>query len=291
MNNNTNEVTSESNPAPQTNWVAITAGVVGGALLLGAMGAAAIAGIYAINRDTGGEAQYLTSGAEGITALSVDAVASRFTMTCEGALDRPDTFEFSTESGERQWQLHERRGHLYVEPVEPWMSVNFGAGTERLQDVTLGLPASACDGSVPLNTDVELGAGKLLVDGSYSDFQANIEAGDFDFKGDAARFELDIAAGSADFVANNVVEGTVTVTAGKVKGEFAGSAPTLLKTEVSAGRATLTLPDETYSVRSEVSAGGFDNGLRTEQGMTKREVRVNVSAGQLSLKPRTTSLP
>lgn len=286
MNNNTNEVLSDTTAAPRSNWVAITVAVVGGALLLGAMGTAAVAGIYAATRGSGGEAQYLTNSAEGISSLSVDAVAARFVITCEGAVDRPDTFEFSTDSGDRQWRMYETRGQLRIEPNEPWVGASFAGGNQRIQDITLGLPAEACDGSTVLNADVELGAGKLLIDGSYGDFEALVEAGDFEFTGDADRFGLELAAGNADFVANNVSEAQVTISAGKVKGEFAGSAPALLKAEVSAGRAALTLPDESYSVRSDVSAGSFDNALRTEQGVTGHEVKVDVSAGHLGLKPK-----
>jgi hypothetical protein len=199
-------------------------------------------------------------------------------------VDRPDTFELTTDSGDRQWRMFERGGRLRIEPNEPWIDVSFG-GSQRIQDITLGLPAGACDGSVLLNADIELGAGKLLMDGSYGAVEALVEAGDFDFRGDTARFELELAAGSADFVAHNVAEGSVTVSAGKVKGEFAGSAPTLLKAEVNAGRAVLALPDESYSVRSDVSAGSFDNGLRTELGATEHVVQVDISAGHLALNP------
>ncbi|MDI6023897.1 hypothetical protein QBL02_10115 [Leucobacter sp. UT-8R-CII-1-4] len=286
MNNNTNEVMSDTSAAPRSNWVAITVAVIGGALLLGAMGTAAVAGIYASTRSGGGEAQHLTSSAEGVTSLSVEAVAARFVITCEGAVDRPGTFDLTTDSGDRQWRMFERGGHLRVEPNEPWIGASFG-GSQRVQDITLGLPAEACDGSSVLNADVELGAGKLLIDGSYGEFEALVEAGDFEFTGDADAFDLELAAGSADFVANNVREAQVTVSAGKVKGEFAGSAPALLEAEVNAGRAVLTLPDELYSIRSDVSAGSFDNALRTEQGVTGHEVKVDVSAGHLGLKPRT----
>lgn len=287
MNNNTHEVTAETPAASRSNWVAITVAVLGGTLLLGAMGTAAIAGIYAATRGEVGEAQFLTNSADGVTDLSVDATAANFTITCDGSVDRQDTFEFSTDSGDRQWRMFERGGQLRIEPNEPWIGVSFGGGSQRIQDITLGLPAQACDGSALLNADVELGAGKLLMDGNYGEVEALVEAGDFDFRGDAAQFELELAAGSANFVANNVAEGSVTVSAGKVTGEFAGSAPTLLKTEVNAGRAVLTLPDESYSVRSDVSAGSFDNGLRTEQGASEYVVKVDVSAGHLSIQPKT----
>lgn len=286
MNNNTHEVNGEAPASSGSNWVAITAGVVGGALLLSAMGAAAVAGIYATTRGSGGEAQHLTTSAAGVTAMSVDATAANFTITCDGSVDRPNTFDFTTDSGDRQWRMFERGGHLRVEPNEPWLDVSFG-GSQRIQDITLGLPAEACDGSSLLNADIELGAGKLLMDGNYAAVEALVEAGDFDFRGDAAQFELELAAGSADFVANNVAEGSVTVSAGKVTGEFAGSAPALLETEVNAGRAVLTLPDESYSVRSDVSAGSFDNRLRTEQGATAHVVQADVSAGHLTLKTKS----
>jgi len=276
---------SETSEAPRTNWVAITVGVLGGALLLGAVGTAAIAGLFVAASGSSGEPQHLSSDADGVTMLSVDAVAAKFSVSCEGSADRPNSFELTTDSGERQWRMSESRGHLRVEPDEPWTGLNFGGAVNRGQNVVLGLPATVCDGISLLDADLELGAGKLLVDGNYGELDAQVEAGDFEFTGEAREFDLEVSAGSADFVVHNVRDASITVAAGKVKGEFAGSAPTLLQAELSAGHAVLLLPDVEYSVRSDVSAGGFENGLRTVSGAAAHEVKVDVSAGHLSVQP------
>jgi len=72
------------------------------------------------------------------------------------------------------------------------------------------------------------------------------------------------------------------VSAGAVDARLTDSAPHKVVVDVSAGSLDLLLPDATSDVRSDVSAGDFENGLRTELG-ARNVVDVTVSAGTVTI--------
>jgi hypothetical protein len=72
------------------------------------------------------------------------------------------------------------------------------------------------------------------------------------------------------------------VSAGAVDARLTGSAPRAVTVDVSAGSLDLRLPDEAYDVRSDVSAGDFENGLRTD-AESGNVVDVTVSAGTVTI--------
>ena len=55
---------------------------------------------------------------------------------------------------------------------------------------------------------------------------------------------------------------------------------------MSAGTADIWLPDEVYSVTSDVAAGDFQNALRTDNSVMTHVIEVEVAAGGLSLRPQ-----
>lgn len=290
MNNDGNELMSETNTTSprRSSWVAITTGVLGGVLLLGAASSAAVAGVFTANYDSAAKPQLLTETAEGISEIDVDASAARFVLTCDGDGGDSDEFTLSTSNGSREWSMKRHGNSLRVEPVDRWFGgfSMIGPRNNRLQDVSLSLPRSACDGARPLDADLELGAGSLQVDGAFGALDLSVGAGKVWIDGSATALDADVSAGEAVFTLADVRTAEISVSAGQLRGEFTGAAPKRVDIEVSAGSADLWLPDEVYAVTSEVAAGEFENSLRTDQSMAKREIDVEVSAGGLRLHPR-----
>ncbi len=100
--------------------------------------------------------------------------------------------------------------------------------------------------------------------------------------GSARTLTADLSAGGADIDLDDVAEADFSVSAGAVDARLTGSAPRPVTVDVSAGSLDLTLPDAAYDVRSDVSAGDFDNRLTTEPG-ARNVVDVTVSAGTVTI--------
>ena len=92
----------------------------------------------------------------------------------------------------------------------------------------------------------------------------------------------DLSAGGADIDLSDVDEADFSVSAGTLDARLTGSAPRSVIIDVSAGSLDLRLPDAAYDVRSDVSAGDFENGLRTESD-APNAVDVTVSAGSVTI--------
>ncbi len=74
------------------------------------------------------------------------------------------------------------------------------------------------------------------------------------------------------------------VSAGRMDAKLTGSAPGTVTAQVSAGMLNLTLPDASYNVASDVSAGSVENKLDTSSS-SPNKVTVDVSAGSAVLLP------
>lgn len=281
----------------RSGWVAIAAGVLGGVLLLGTVSTAAVAGVAAANYDGKERRQLLTESADGISKIDVEASAAKFQIDCasalafgsdDEALEKEASFALITSGSSREWRMIRRGDTLRVEPVKRWLGEFslFGSGDNRMQEVTLSLPESACDGSKPLDAEVDLGAGEMRVNGSYGLLDLSVGAGNARLEGTAVNLELEVSAGEAVLDLRDVRTADLSVSAGKLWGTIAGTAPKQVDIEVSAGDAELTLPDEVYAVSSDISAGDLENLLRTSDGVTDREINVELSAGSLLLRPQ-----
>ncbi len=273
----------------RSSWVAVTAGVLGGVLLLGTVSTAAVAGVAAASYDRTEKRQRLTESADGIVRIDVEASAAKFRIDCESASapagDSEGSFALVTSGSSREWRMVRSGDTLRVEPVKRWFG-GFSllwSGDNRMQEVSLSLPASACDGSKPLDAEVDLGAGEVLVNGSYGVLDVSVGAGNARIEGTALNLELEVSAGEAVLDMSDVRTADLSVSAGSLWGGFSGTAPKQIDIEVSAGDAELTLPDEVYAVRSNVSAGDFEHSLRADQSVLGHEINVEVSAGSLSL--------
>lgn len=277
------------------NWVAITAGVLGGVLLLGTVSTAAMAGVFAATDDGKEKSQRLFEDAAGVTRIEVDASAAKFVISCDsaGALGDDesstgqDTFALLTSGGSREWRMVRHGDTLRVEPVDRGFGLSlFGLDQYRMQNVSLAVPQSACERATPLDAELGLGAGQLQVDGRFGELSLEVGAGDARVTGEVRSLSADVSAGGATLNLSGVRTASLSVSAGDLWGDFDGAAPERIDVEVSAGSAELTLPDEVYAVTSDVSAGDLENSLRTDNGVTANTIRVEISAGSLALHPR-----
>lgn len=281
-------MTETNGAAPKrSNWVAITTGVIGGVLLLGAASTAAIAGVFTATADPNVVPQLIREEAAGIQRIDVDSSAARFTVSCEWPEEKSsEEFVLSTSTGGQEWRMKSRGDTLKVEPVSRWFGgfSMVGPRSDALQAVTLLLPTSVCEGANILDADLEVSAGDLTVEGAFRALDLSVGAGQARIDGTVETLEVDVSAGEAVLYLSDVQAADLSVAAGSLRGSFDGTAPSRLDIEVSAGDAAIWLPDEIYSVKSDVAVGGFENGLRTDNSVTKHEIFAEVAAGHLILR-------
>lgn len=281
-------MTETNGAAPKrSNWVAITTGVIGGVLLLGAASTAAVAGVFTVNVDPNVVPQLIREGSAGITRIDVDSSAARFVVSCEWPEEKSsEEFVLSTSTGGQEWRMKRSGDTLEVEPVSRWFGAfsMVGLRSDSLQSVALLLPTSVCEGTNVLDADLEVAAGDLAVEGDFRDVDLSVGAGQVRFDGAAESLEVDVSAGEAVLYLSDVQMADLSVAAGSLRGSFDGVAPSRVNIEVSAGDAAIWLPDEVYSVKSEVAVGGFENGLRTDNSVANHEIFAEVAAGHLILR-------
>ena len=269
---------SPSGPArrrPSATVIAILTVCAGGALIVGALGGALISGIRGATTGT----DTLTADAAGIADIDVSVDRAQLEIVY-GDVDR---VELTVIGSPGDWRLTRDEDELSVRTDRgwwgDWSGGWFGPRGDR---AVLTLPSAYADRA--LDASLSLSGGSLTTTGAFGDLDLDLSAGAIDVSGSARELDVDVSAGRATLDLSDVREGTVQVSAGEVSGELTGAAPRALDVEVSAGRVDLVLPDETYAVASDVSAGGFDNQLATSDSSTSR-VTVSVSAGQVTLRP------
>ena len=134
------------------------------------------------------------------------------------------------------------------------------------------------ESAVRADADLSLSAGALRADGRYSSLDLDLSAGSMSVSGTAQSLDADVSAGRLVLDLDGVDEADLRLSAGAIGGELTGRAPQEVTVDVSAGRLELTLPDASYAVASDVSAGEFQNRLTVDAGSDHR-VSVSVSAG------------
>lgn len=219
---------------------------------------------------------------DGITALKFDAEAADVTIEFADV----SRAELSLEDVRGDWRLERDDDTIEVRSDRDlfgwgdwgrWGVWGRPAADER---VVLTLPEDLAG----LDADLTLNAGELTTDGEFGELDVDMGAGSLDVRGTAETFSLDMSAGAADFSLADVREAEIQVAAGRLTGEFTGSAPDSVSIDVSAGSFELTLPDVAYDVTQEVAAGSIDDSLQHEGGSAHR-VDVKVAAGRVSLLP------
>ncbi|SIT86863.1 hypothetical protein [Microbacterium sp. RU33B] len=259
-----------SSPTPASRVVAIIAIVVGGILVLGAVGWAVATTLFSANVRT----STATVATTGVQDLSVDVSAGslriEFADVDEAELDVRSAF------GADRWTLERDDDELRV--ASPRF---FGLGWlfDGAGDAVLRLPL-ALEG---LDAELGLSAGDLSASGAFGELDVDVSAGRAEIDGSANDVSVDVSAGRADLDVDGVRTGELTVSAGDLDVSFTGTPPRELSLDVSAGSLRLEVPEGEYDVRSDVSAGGFDNRIGSTPG-APNTVTVTVSAGNAELR-------
>ena len=258
--------------------IMITTAIIGGFALLVTGTSAAVAAVGAQSAP-GSVASGTALDTTGITGVEVDASAADL------SIEFGDVSEATLEvTGPRadQWSLRRDQNELVVESPRGIFGFCFGWCPPDEQIVVLTLPTALSNGTVDL--DATLGAGALRADGAFRDVDLELSAGRMNVAGSARSVDLEMGAGNFSADLSDVVEASLTVSAGSADVRLTGQAPRETDLEVSAGSLDLTLPDVPYQVHSEVSAGNLDNQLRT--GSSARNlIEAEVSAGKIVLRP------
>ncbi|QTV80413.1 hypothetical protein [Microbacterium sp. NIBRBAC000506063] len=148
--------------------------------------------------------------------------------------------------------------------------------------MTLTLPTAYQ--TAGLDAALELSAGRLVAEGDFGRLDVEVNAGRADVTGSATRADVLVNAGRADVTLRDVAQARFDINAGRVEADLTGSAPDDVTIDVSAGELVLAVPNSVYDVRSNVSAGSFDNRLDTAS-TSSRTIDVQVSAGSATLRP------
>lgn len=251
--------------------IAILTIALGAAVILGAVGSAIWSTVAAASVRT----ETRTVDVAGVESLrvAVDAASLRIEFA-----DVPEaTLDVTSGLGVGRWTFERTGDELTVETPR-----RFGPGWIFGGEVraTLTLPQEL-EGA-ELDAALELSAGELTVDGGFGDLGVDVGAGTFAVDGSARTLTAELSAGGADIELSDVTEADLSVSAGAIEARLTGTAPRSVTVDVSAGSLDLRLPDAVYDVRSDVSAGDFENGLQTERG-ARNVVDVTVSAGSVRI--------
>ena len=262
-------------PPPETRGssrvVAILTVALGCLVVLGALVTAIFSTIAAASVRTDTQ----TVDVAGVESLSVSVDAASLRIEFD---DVPEaTLEVTGGLGVGEWTLDRRGEELTVATPQRFGPGWFWGGDVR---ATLTLPREMV--GADLDAALELSAGELTVDGSFGDLGIDVGAGRLTVDGTAQTLTADLSAGGADIDLADVDEAEFSVSAGTIDARLTGTAPRAVTVDVSAGSLDLRLPEDTYEVRSDVSAGDFENGLSTEAG-SRNIVDVTVSAGTVTI--------
>lgn len=273
-----------SGPASGRTAVLIVTAVVGGIALLGAGGTAAFAAsgdLFGSDRGStvggfAGDGDVKTLQVDGVTSLDLDADASAVRVQF-GDVDEAE-LAVTNDSG-RSWTLERDGDELVVRRPDSlfnWFP-NWFADEER---VVLTLP----DDLSGLDAELTLDAGSLDVAGEFGRLDLDLSAGALDVEGSATDVGIDMSAGQADVLLDDVDQSDLRISAGKLRVEFTGTAPSAIRVDASAGSVDLTVPDVEYSISQEVDAGSLDATVE-QASSARRTIEVTLSAGNVNIRP------
>ncbi|MGM1018431.1 MAG: hypothetical protein ACQEW8_12935 [Actinomycetota bacterium] len=257
--------------------ILIVTAVVGGLALLGVGGTGAFAAVSDLTRSDSASTLDVT----GVKSLDLEVGASDVTVEF-GDVDQAELVVTGGRGG--QWTLDRDDDELVVRSPQSFFGWSFGNwfgnwfGNE--ERVLLTLP-DELQGSM-FDADLSLSAGSLDVEGDFGTLVAEVGAGALTVSGSASEVDADINAGRAEINMANVDEADFTIAAGRLIADLTGTAPDSVTIDVSAGSLDLTVPDESYDVRSEVSAGSFDNRLDVST-TSRHSIVATVSAGSATV--------
>jgi len=258
------------------------------AILVIAFGALVIAGaaVSAVWTTVSAASVQTTSRTTAVTGVSdLDVDVSAGSLRIEFADVREAELEVTGTADADRWTLERSGGTLSVASPDDWFTGGwrFGGwpfGDSGAGDAILRLPQSL-EG---VDADLSLSAGELVIadDASFGEMQLQMSAGSARVEASVDAVQVDVAAGSADVRLAGAREASFSVSAGSLEAELTGPQPSAVSMQVSAGSLDVTVPDGEYDVRSDVSAGDFDNRIGSTPG-ARSTVSVDVSAGKAIL--------
>lgn len=253
--------------------VAIIVIVLGAIVLLGAMISAAVGTIASASVHT----TTRTLDAAGVDELAVDTAAG--SLRVEFADVSEAELEVTGSWGANEWRFDRDGDTLEVSSPDHFSWFGWGGwfGDQRT-DAVLRLPSSL-EG---LDADISLAAGDFSTDGEFGVLGLSLAAGSFDVSGSAESVIADVSAGRGTLEVDGASTADLTVSAGALDATLTGAQPDSVEIDVSAGSLNLTVPEGDYDVSSDISAGGFDNGIGSTPGASST-IRVQVSAGEAVL--------
>ncbi len=255
---------------PSSRVVAIIAVCAGAALLAGTV----FTGILSIVRTALVRTDTLTASTAGLQRIDLDVSAADVTVGY-GTVDEA-TLRVRG-SGAEDWVLERDGDRLIVTSDRDWWG-RWGWFREG-DTVELVLPR----GVEGVDADLDLSGGSLTARGGFGDLHLDLDAGTLRVSGSAVTLTTEVNAGSAEVDLSDVTEATLSLNAGSFEGSLRDRVPDVVLIDVNAGRLDLTVPDATYGLTTDVSAGGFSHDLSTAPGAGNR-IDVRLSAGTVVLR-------
>lgn len=260
--------------------IAIVTAIVGGIALLGSGGAAAAAAggnLLVSSSDRADSVE--TVDVAGIESLELDADAGDMRIEFGDV----DEARLSITNGRGPaWTFERDDDELVVRSPDNTFGWWFGSWVGDGESAVLTLPESLRDSA--LDANLTLDAGSLDVDGDFGALVVDVSAGALEVEGSATSLDVDMSAGRANVLLDGVTEAVLGISAGNLAVELTGTAPTRTAIDASAGSVDLTLPDVTYTIEDDVSAGTLDAQVDQSAG-TRRVIEVDLSAGTVTIRP------
>lgn len=258
--------------------IMVTTAIVGGLALLGTGGTAAFAATGTLLTSSDRSDSIQTQDASGIESIDLDVDAGNMRIEFGDV----DEAELAVTNGRGPGWTFDRNGdELVVRSPEFrwgwWFDGWFGDD----ESAVLTLPESLRDSA--LDADLTLDAGSLDVVGDFGALDIAVNAGALDLEGAASAVDIDMSAGRADVLVDGVEEAGLQVSAGDLNVELTGTPPTQTTIDVSAGSVDLTVPNASYTISQDVSAGTLD--AQIDQSSSRRLIDVTLSAGSVTIRP------
>ncbi|PCE15806.1 hypothetical protein AUC47_13170 [Microbacterium sp. SZ1] len=269
-----------SGRGPGVTAILVTTAVIGGIALLGSGATAAVAATGTMLSTSGERGDSVqTMDAEGLTSIDLDVDAGNMRVEF-GDVDEAELSV--TNARNPGWTLEREGDELVVRSPDFEWGWWFGGWFGDDQSAVLTLPEDLRGDAV--DADLTLDAGSLDVVGDFGALDLTVNAGALDVEGSAESLAVDMSAGRADVALDGVGRADLSVSAGDMNVDLAGTAPSSTTIDVSAGSLDLTLPDTSYAITQDVSAGTLD--AKVDQGSSSsRTIDVSLSAGSVTIRP------
>lgn len=261
-------------PRPTSSRViAILAIVFGSLVIVGTISSAVWSTVASASIRTGTNA----TGVSGVTNLDAELAAGSLTIEFAD-IDEAELTVTGT-SGDDRWVLERDGDTLEVRSRDSlWGEMWTWGGSAG--DAELRLPQELAG----IDADVSVAAGNFEASGDFGDLNLDLGAGRLTVDGSATALTLEVAAGRGEVQLDGVETAELSVSAGALQVGLTGTPPSEIVADVSAGALSLSVPDGRYDITSDVSGGSFDDRIGSTPG-ARNTIEVEVSAGQVVLRP------